>query len=231
MSLEFSKHRAILLEILKNIYSDAAIAPYLGFKGGTAAHLFYGLDRSSVDLDFDLLDETKEAVVFEKIQKLAANYGSIMDSRTKRFNLLNVISYTPGAPQIKIEVNRRNIGSRYSSRILLGIPMKVMVEEDMFANKLMAMYERMGKTSRDIYDVNFFAKKHWEINGALIEKRLGMSLKELLTRCVALLEEMDNRRILVGLGELLTDAQKDWARTKMKEETIFLLKLRISLIP
>jgi hypothetical protein len=151
-------------------------------------------------------------VVFEKIQKLA-------------------ISYAPGAPQIKIEVNRRNIGSRYSSRILLGIPMKVMVEEDMFANKLMAMYERMGKTSRDIYDVDFFAKKHWEINRALIEKRLGMSLKELLTQCVALLEAMNNRRILVGLGELLTDTQKDWVRAKMKEETIFLLKLRISLIP
>jgi predicted nucleotidyltransferase component of viral defense system len=106
-----------------------------------------------------------------------------------------------------------------------------MVEEDMFANKLMAMYERMGKTSRDIYDVDFFAKKHWEINETLIEKRLGVSLKELLTRCVAALEKMDNRRILVGLGELLTEAQKDWARAKMKEETIFLLNLRISELP
>jgi predicted nucleotidyltransferase component of viral defense system len=231
MSLEFSKHRSILLEILKDIYSDAAIAPYLGFKGGTAAHLFYGLNRSSVDLDFDLLDETMEAVVFEKIRKLVANYGTVKDSYMKRFNLLNVISYAPGAPQIKIEINRRNIGSRYSSRILLGISMKVMVEEDMFANKLMAMYERMGKTSRDIYDVDFFAKKHWEINEELIEKRLGMSLKELLGRCVTSLEEMDNRRILVGLGELLTEAQKNWVRAKLKEETIFLLNLRISVIP
>jgi hypothetical protein len=95
----------------------------------------------------------------------------------------------------------------------------------------MAMYERMGKTSRDIYDVDFFAKKHWEINEELIEKRLGMSLKELLGRCVTSLEEMDNRRILVGLGELLTEAQKNWVRAKLKEETIFLLNLRISVIP
>jgi predicted nucleotidyltransferase component of viral defense system len=224
MTLKFSKHRAILMQILKDIYVDAAVAPYVGFKGGTAALLFYGLDRSSVDLDFDLLDESKEAMVFEEIKKIIERYGTITDSHIKRFNLLNVISYTPGAPQIKIEVSRRNAGSRYESKTLLGISMLVMMEEDMFANKLMAMYERVGKTSRDIYDVHFFAKKNWEINEAIIKDRSGMPLKEMLGQCVETLEKMDNRRILDGLGELITDAQKDWARAKLKEETIFLLK-------
>jgi predicted nucleotidyltransferase component of viral defense system len=224
MTLEFSKHRAILMQILKDIYVDAAVAPYVGFKGGTAALLFYGLDRSSVDLDFDLLDESKEAMVFEEIKKIIERYGTITDSYIKRFNLLNVISYTPGAPQIKIEVSRRNAGSRYESKTLLGISMLVMTEEDMFANKLMAMRERVGKTSRDIYDVHFFAKKNWEINEAIIKNRSGMSLKEMLGRCVEVLENMDNRHILDGLGELITDAQKDWARAKLKQETIFLLK-------
>jgi hypothetical protein len=46
----------------------------------------------------------------------------------------------------------------------------------------------------------------------------------MLGQCVETLEKMDNRRILDGLGELITDAQKDWARAKLKEETIFLLK-------
>ena len=224
MKFEFSKHRAILMQILKDIYLNAAVAPYVGFKGGTAALLFYGLDRNSVDLDFDLLDESKEAMVFEEIKKIAEGYGTITDSYIKRFNLLNVISYTPGAPQIKIEVSRRNAGSRYKSKTLLGISMLVMTEEDMFANKLMAMRERVGKTSRDIYDVHFFAKKNWEINEAIIKNRSGMSLKEMLGRCVEVLENMDNRRILDGLGELITEAQKDWTRAKLKEETIFLLK-------
>ena len=57
MTLDYSKHKSILLQILKDIYSDTSIAPYLGFKGGTAALLFYDLPRNSVDLDFDLLDE------------------------------------------------------------------------------------------------------------------------------------------------------------------------------
>ena len=37
--------------------------------------------------------------------------------------------------------------------------MLVMVKPDMFAHKLMAMYERIGKTSRDIYDVYFLMIK------------------------------------------------------------------------
>ena len=62
MTIDYAKHKNILLQILKDIYSDATAAPYLGFKGGTAAHLFYDLNRDSVDLDFDLLDENKEKV-------------------------------------------------------------------------------------------------------------------------------------------------------------------------
>lgn len=227
MTPDYSKHKTILLRILKDIYSDTAIAPYLGFKGGTAAMLFYGLDRRSVDLDFDLLDESRETVVFEKIQKITAGYGKIIDSHIKHFSLLNVISYAPGAQKIKVEVSRRNFGSRYAVKTLLGISMLVMAEEDMFAHKLMAMYERIGKTSRDIFDVYFFEKKGWEMNKTIVEERSGMSFVDTLRECVKLLEKMDDRHILDGLGEFLSGSQKDWARAKLRDETIFLLKLRI----
>jgi len=228
MTLDYSKHKNILLQILKDIYGDTSIAPYLGFKGGTAALLFYDLNRNSVDLDFDLLDETKEKEVFEKLQKIISSHGDITESKMKYFNLLNVISYTPGAQQIKVEVNRRQFGSRYEMKILLGISMLVMVEEDMFAHKLMAMYERIGKTSRDIFDVYSFYKKNWEINKTIVETRSGMSFKEVLKGCIEMLEKMDNKHILDGLGELLTEPQKDWARVKLKNDTIFLLKLALS---
>lgn len=176
MTLDYSKHKNILLQILKDIYSDTSIAPYLGFKGGTAALLFYGLNRDSIDLDFDLLDESKEAEMFEKINKIVKSYGTIIDSRIKYFNLLNVISYAPGAQKIKVEVNRRNFGSKYEVMTLLGISMLVMIREDMFAHKLMAMRERVGKTSRDIYDVGSFSKT------------IGRSIKKLLNsvpRCLS----------------------------------------------
>jgi len=224
MLLDYSKHKNILLQILKDIFSDASIAPFLGFKGGTAALLFYGLNRYSVDLDFDLLDESKEQEVFEKIQKIADGYGKITDSRIKRFNLVTVISYDIKSQNIKIEISRRNFGSKYELKTLLGIPMLAMSREDMFANKLMAMYERIGKTSRDIYDVYFFAKNNWPINKKLAEDRAKMPFREILAKCIALLEKIENRHILNGLGELLDKSQKDWARAKLRSETIFLLK-------
>ena len=224
MTLNYPKHKNILLQILKDIFFDTSLSPYLGFKGGTAVLMFYGLDRNSVDIDLDLLDETKEQEVFEKIQKIAMGYGKVVDSRIKRFNLITIISYDLKSQNIKVEVNRRYFGSRYELKTLLGISMQVMVKEDMFANKLMAMYERIGKTSRDIYDVYFFAKNNWLINRQLVEERAKMPFKEVLAKGVELLENMDNRHILDGLGEMLTESQKDWARAKLRTETIFLLK-------
>lgn len=227
MKPDYSKHKNVLLQVLKDIYSDTTIAPHLGFKGGTAALLFYNLDRDSVDLDFDLLDESKEQSVFEKIQRIVASYGKMVDSRVKRFNLVNIISYDAKSQNIKVEINRRNFGSKYDLKNLLGISMLVMVREDMFAHKLMAMHERIGKTSRDIYDVWFFLKNNWPINQEIVEQRSDMSFKELLQKSAEQLEKMDNKNILVGLGEFLTESKKDWVRAKLRTETIFLLKARI----
>jgi len=229
MTVDYAKHKNILLQILKDIYTDTSIAPYLGFKGGTAAFLFYDLNRDSFDLDFDLLDKSKEQTVFETAQKIVASYGKIVDSQIKRFNLINIISYDTKSQNVKIEINRRDFGSHYELKTLLGISMMVMVKEDMFANKLMAMYERVGKTSRDIYDVWFFLKNIWPINKEIVEQCSGMPFKELLQKLIDQMEKMDNRNILVGLGESLTESQKDWARAKLRPETIFLLKARLEI--
>ena len=228
MNQDYSKHKSIMLQILKDVYLDTSLSPYLGFKGGTAAFLFYGLNRNSVDLDFDLLDDSKETEVFEGINKIISNYGVVDFSRIKRFNMLNVLSYATGAQMIKVEVSRRKFGSKYEVKTLLGISMNVMVKEDMFANKLMAMIERIGKTSRDIYDVYYFYKNGWNINRDLVERRSGTPYKQVLERSINQLEKMDNRHILDGLGELLTDPQKDWARAKLKDETLFLLKVALN---
>jgi predicted nucleotidyltransferase component of viral defense system len=159
MTLEIAAHRNTMIRILKDIYTDTAIGPLLGFKGGTAAYLFYDLGRFSVDLDFDLLDSTHEDLVFEKLTDILKEYGSLIESRKKRFCFFYLLSYNnkiQNAYNIKVEVNRRDFGSKYEVKSYLGIPMKVMVREDMAAHKLVAMFERMGKTNRDIFDVWFF---------------------------------------------------------------------------
>jgi predicted nucleotidyltransferase component of viral defense system len=225
MTLNYSKHKTILLQILKDIYSDTSIAPHLGFKGGSAAMMFYGLPRNSVDLDLDLLDESKENEVFRKINEIVRNYGKVTDSSIQKSNLRNVISYDPKAQNIKVEVNRRQFGSRYEIKTYLGISMLVMTREDMFAHKLMVMIERVGKTSRDIFDVQYFIKNNWPINKEIVEKRAGVPFKQALEKAISILEAMNNKHILDGLGELLSEPQKDSSRAKLKDDTIFLLKV------
>ncbi len=227
MALNKVEHKNILLRILKDIYSDTEISPFLGFKGGTAAYLFYDLDRFSVDLDFDLLDESKEELVFLRVKEIAKNYGKVKDSRKKRYNLFFLISYEEKSQNIKIEINLRNFGSRYELKSYLGISMLVMVREDMFAHKLAAMYERMGKTSRDIYDARFFLQNNWPLNKKIIEGREGMAFREFLEKTIAKLEQINNNDILSGMGEFLSEKQKAGVKKNLKADTIFLLKLKL----
>jgi len=233
MTLKPDIHKNILLKILVDIYSDTTIAPFLGFKGGTAAYLFYGLSRFSVDLDFDLLDESKEEYIFERIEKIIKKYGVAKEAEKKRFNLFFLLSYNQkekNAQNIKIEINRRDFGSKYEVMSYMGISMLVMVKEDMFAHKLVAMCERLGKTNRDIFDAQYFLGKNWPINEEIVEKRTEMPLREFLNKCIVGLEKFDDHNILDGLGELLDSKQKAWTKMHLKKDTIFMLKNYLSVV-
>jgi len=230
MTLNISTHKTILVKILKDIYSNPILGNVLGFKGGTAANLFYGLNRFSVDLDFDLLDVSKEDYVFEEIKKILENYGTIKEQQKKRFNLIFVLSYNEkefSAQNVKIEINRRNFNSQYELKNYLGITMKVMVKEDMFAHKLVAASERLGKTNRDLFDVWFFLKNDWPINKDIIKKRTSMNFDEFLKNFIQSAEKLSERGILAGMGELLDEKTKNWVKLHLKEDLLFLLKLKL----
>ena len=228
MSLSVITHKNVLIRILKDIFTDPAIGPILGFKGGTAAYLFYGLNRFSVDLDFDLLDKNREGLVFEQVKKILENHGAIKEFRKKRYSLFYLLSYHDkehDAQNVKIEINRRDFGSKYELKSYLGIAMKVMVKEDMAAHKFVALYEREGKTNRDIFDVQFFLRNNWPIRRDIIETRTRLPFLKFLDACIDIVEKKKDRDILSGIGELLDESQKQWVREKLKTETLFSLRL------
>ena len=227
MTIDISTHKTILFQILKDIYTDTSIAPFLGFKGGTAALMFYGLDRFSVDLDFDLLDPNVEDVVFDRIGEIVKKYGFVKEAHKKRFNLFFLLSYDDRSRNVKVEINRRQFGSNYEIKTYLGVSMQVMVLEDMVAHKLVAMLERMNDTNRDIYDTWFFLNARYPINRQIIEARSGLSFDKFLLRCITQLEKISDRHILDGLGELLSGSQKDRAKVKLRQKTIALLRLQL----
>lgn len=220
-------HRTILLQILKEIYTEPSLGPVLGFKGGTAAHFFYDLGRFSVDLDFDLLNEREEDNVFQKTEKILREFGTIKEKYKKRYTQIFIISYDDTSPNIKVEINKRRFGSRYELKHYLGISMLVMVRDDMFAHKIVALLERTKVANRDIYDVWFFLRHNWPINKEIIEMRTGTSFKQYWGKCVKFAEALKDRKILDGMGELLEEKQKTWAKINLKNDLLFLLKVRL----
>ena len=225
--LDIQKHKLILVQILKDIYSDSHLGPLLGFKGGTAAYLFYGLPRFSVDLDFNLVEPEKKDVVFEKVKKILKNYGELKEAREKRFTLFFLLSYEEDYQNVKVEISKKVFPNHYEVKNYLGISMLVMTKEDMFAHKLVAFLDRGKFANRDVFDLWFFMKERWDFNKDLVEMRTGMNYKLYLERCLRALEKINERHILQGLGELLGDRQKEWVRKSLKSELIFLMKYYI----
>ena len=136
----------------------------------------------------------KREYVFKKILEIAEQYGKIKDKAIKKFTLFILLSYEEGTPNIKIEINTRLFGSKYENKIYLGITMKVMVIEDIFSHKLVAMYERLGKANRDIFDVWYLLKKNFPINKNIVEKRTNMSFREFVKSCIEKLEKLPDKR-------------------------------------
>ncbi|MBP7842640.1 nucleotidyl transferase AbiEii/AbiGii toxin family protein [Candidatus Woesebacteria bacterium] len=235
--LNRENHQLIMGQILKDIYTDILIAPLLGFKGGTCAYFFYELPRFSVDLDFDLLtiNQKTEQVVFKKIVEILSKYGKVKNEYMKKHTIFAVLSYGDSDHNIKIEINFRestiDIRDQYEIKNYLGISMLVAKKNYLFSSKLAALTLRSETAMRDIYDIHYFAKKHWDINQEIIKNRTGKNTQEYLHECIELIQNCNDNRILQGLGELINnEKEKSWIKTHLKNDTIFLLKNYISVL-
>lgn len=217
-------------QILRDIYSDVAIAPLLGFKGETCAHFFYGLTRFSVDLDFDLMADEKSVheTVFKKIKKILRKYGSIKDSYIKRNTIFALLSYGDAEHNIKIEISTRSIAPDikdfYEFKEHLGISMPAAKKEYLFAGKLAALVSRKITAARDIYDVHYFAKNNWDMDREALKILTGKNVRDCLKQCVSTIEKMPGNQILQGIGELVDEKEKKWVKKNLKSEAVFLLK-------
>ena len=186
---------------------------------------FYDLPRFSVDLDFNLLVSDKEDVVYGKVRKILLKYGTIFDEAKKFYGPLIVLNYGFGERKLKVEISNRLFDNRYEVKNLLGINMKVMVQEDMFAHKLCALLDRNTITNRDIFDCWFFMQKQTPINKRIVESRMGLSLEEYLQKCIDHLESMSEKGLLQGMGELMDDSMKKFVQTKLRLEVIGLMNI------
>ena len=184
---------------------------------------FYDLPRFSVDLDFNLIDTTKEELVYKKVRDILLKYGKIHDEAKKFFGPVFVLDYGQNERKLKVEISNRQYDNHFEIKNLLGIEMRVLVKPDMFAHKLCALLDRTEITGRDIFDCWFFLDTHTPVNANIVESRMGMPLQDYLQRCIDTVEQMSDKSIMNGLGELTDGEMKKFAKTKLRKETVALL--------
>jgi predicted nucleotidyltransferase component of viral defense system len=218
------KHKFYMTQVLKDIYTDAELANCLGFKGGTASMFFYELPRFSVDLDLNLLVPEKGDIVYQKIRKIVLKYGKIHDEAQKFYGSIIVLDYGIAERKLKIEFSNRQSNDEYEVRNLLGINIKVMSLGDMFSHKLCAILDRSSVTNRDIFDCWFFMSRQTPVNQTIIEQRMGKPLSDYLQDCIDAIENLPNKSLLDGLGELVNQEFKTFIRNKLRTEILTLLR-------
>jgi predicted nucleotidyltransferase component of viral defense system len=222
---DLNRHKFLLVQLLKDIYSDLGLSACLGFKGGTALMLFHDLPRFSVDLDFNLLCPGKEEEIYSKIKGIINRYGTIFDEASKFHGQLVVLNYGAGERKLKIEISNSQFDDHYEMREFLGISVRVMTKPDMFAHKLCALLDRRSMAGRDLFDCWFFMVNRTPLNRDIIESRMKMSLAMYLQKCIDRLESVTDGALLREMGELTDKEMKTFIRTKLRRETIGLMEL------
>ena len=240
MNIDKNKHKKVMLNILSDISRNRELAVNLGFKGGTCCYFVYSLDRFSVDLDFDILDyenEKKEQII-KQVDEICAKYGEVKQiTKSAR-----KIKYSDEESGLKIDISDRTDLNKLNTYevldIVSGVPLHVLVKEDIFAHKLVALKDRFDNkkvnkvvANRDIYDINFFFLQDWDFNHEIIEMRQKMPAKKYLIKLIDFIEkQVDNKTILEGLGTLIDDGKRELIRQNLKEDVIRQLAIQVKLM-
>jgi len=236
MKLDKNVHKRIMLKILSDISDDAFLVNNLGFKGGTACYFLHGLDRFSVDLDFDSLNAEKDGLIKERLINLLSKYGTIKTKTSIK------LKYSDEYQSLKIDLSTRHENYQKNTYeikdIVSGVALKVLKKEDIFAHKLLALTMRGSSdtgegsvlANRDLYDINFFFKKMWNFNQAIIELGSGKKINDYLRYCIKFIEKNVNEaNILDRLGELVSDEKRMWIKKNLKKEVLKELAIHIKL--
>jgi len=94
----------------------------------------------------------------------------------------------------------------------------------MFSHKLCALLDRRSLTNRDIFDCWFFMNRQTTVNQAIIEQRMGKPLADYLQDCIDTIENLPDKSLLDGLGELVNQELKTFIRNKLRFEILTLLR-------
>lgn len=223
--MDKQRHKLYMAQILSLIFKDKDLCNVIGFKGGTALMFFHNLPRFSTDLDFNLLDVSKQDVVYNKVRQILLRFGTIDDEAKKLYGPILVLNYGKGERMLKVEISNRQYDNHYETKTLAGTDIRVLTVPDMFAHKLCAMGERLSP--RDVFDVWFFLQQmHASVNENIIKERTGKTVAEYAAWCSQRVRDASPKLLMQGLGEVIDDTPtKNFVKTRLIEETAQALEL------
>ncbi|NCO11963.1 nucleotidyl transferase AbiEii/AbiGii toxin family protein [Candidatus Pacearchaeota archaeon] len=226
--LDTNQHEYYLKKILRDIISDVELSGQLAFKGGTCLYLFYGLSRFSVDLDFNFISDQDFKV--EKMNQILNKYLDIKNGRFKegQSGWLWEASYKKGERQMQVDINKRVYPDKYEIKQFYGLSIKTLAQQSLFAHKLCAILDRKRFQNRDLFDAWFMFDNNFEISNEVIKFRTNKNTKEYLLELMGYIKNNVNKSsILQGMGELISEKQKHWVKTKLINELLAQIQMKI----
>jgi len=219
IEIDKNLHKQIMTNILLDIFKN--LNDKIAFKGGTCALLFYNLPRLSLDLDFDILTPLNKEDI-DNLEIILRKHGEIKDFYDKKHTIFFLLDYKKDVPNIKVEMNKRLIESnKYKSIWFLGVRMKIVDKATLLTNKMVALTNRRSPVTRDLYDVYHFLKVGFPINENIIKERTNKTLQQYLKYLVSFIQDnYTSKNVLDGLGEVLAEDQKKWAKDNLISETV-----------
>ena len=189
-----------LLNLMLKVISINKISERLVFKGGTALHYFYGLDRFSEDLDFTYIGREESVIETTRaFEDVRSSYGAMYNIRKSKRVILEkdargntvglrseffiegpLFQKTRVSHKIKVDVSTRGdlIDAPLRPSVFVSgyrdigsILVYVMDKDEILTEKLCAIAERTK--ARDVYDA-YFLIRHLAVkySGEQFEKKL-----------------------------------------------------------
>ena len=179
----------IQLWFLSELYKEK-FSENIFFKGGTAIHIIFGMDRFSEDLDFsvngEILKFNKNITDFlRKLSKIEnIDFKEKRSISGKKFVLIVNDKVLENKVFIDLDFSfREKIFHPESSIIKTDYPViftsfvNHLSKEEIFAEKIRALLTR--KKGRDLYDLWFLLNKGTQINQDLIIKKISFYKKKI----------------------------------------------------
>ncbi|MGD0751845.1 MAG: nucleotidyl transferase AbiEii/AbiGii toxin family protein [Anaerolineales bacterium] len=230
---EDALHKSYLNRLLIEIIDQPVLAHALAFKGGSCAAMLGYLDRFSVDLDFDLVKDASETILWDAFHKVFDYLDlKVMGEFDKVLFFQLRYPNDPGKRNtMKLSVNSIEIHSNeYRVQYLPEIDRLVNSQtiDTMFANKLVAVTDRykLHRTvaRRDIYDIHYFFMHGYTYHAAVIKERTGKDPQDYLEELIDFIRNHITQTVInEDLNTLLPPARFQPIRKVLLPETLSFL--------